>query len=80
MAESSPKIGYYTRDTGRNVYHYYMGAEPPGEQYILRGQTWEPLVDGWSLMDMVIDGTPDLAGPVPDPPEGVPAVRKGRNP
>jgi hypothetical protein len=23
------KIGYYTQDDGVDVWHYYMGAEPP---------------------------------------------------
>jgi hypothetical protein len=31
------------------------------------GGTWEPLSDPWYLMDMVIDGTPDLTGPVKNP-------------
>jgi hypothetical protein len=30
--------------------------------------------DGWSLMDLVIDGSPELTGSVKDPPEGVPAI------
>ena len=47
------KQGYYTRDTGDgDVYHYYMGDEPPLEQYILRGGRWVPLEDGWYLMDL----------------------------
>jgi hypothetical protein len=35
-----------------------MGDEPPLEQYMLHGETWEPLVDPWYLMDMIIDGQP----------------------
>lgn len=66
------KKGYYTQDTGQNVYYFYMGAEPPEEQYILREGKWKPLADGWYLMDLVINGTPDLNGPVPNAPEGVP--------
>ncbi len=49
-----------------------MGDEPPLEQYILIDGTWEPLSDGFYLMDMVIDGNPEISGPVRDPPEGVP--------
>jgi hypothetical protein len=44
-----------------------MGAEPPLEQYILIDGKWEPLSDPWYLMDMVIDGNPELTGPVKDP-------------
>jgi hypothetical protein len=41
------KWGYYTRDTGQHVYHYYMGDEPPLEQYRLSGNTWVPwMTDG----------------------------------
>jgi hypothetical protein len=54
-----------TPDTGHgDVYHYYIGDEPPLEQYILHGGKWEPLVDGYYLMDLVIDGSPELTGPV----------------
>jgi hypothetical protein len=73
MAENS-KVGYYVRDTGQHVYHYYMGDEPPLEQYVLHGDTWEPLVDPWYLMDLVINGQPDLTGPVANPPRGVPCA------
>jgi hypothetical protein len=55
-------------------YHYYMGDEPPLEQYILHGGKWEPLVDGYYLMDLVIDGSPELTGPVKNPPKGVRAA------
>ena len=65
------KFGYYTQDTGQSVYHFFMGDEPPEEQYMLHGDKWEPLVDGWYLMDMVINGAPDLTGPVGARPEGV---------
>ena len=68
MAETK-KIGYYTRDTGQSVDHFYMGDEPPREQYILINNAWELLSDGWYLMDMVIDGQPDLDGPVENPPK-----------
>jgi hypothetical protein len=54
----SNRVGYYTQDTGQHVYHYFMGDEPPLEQYMLHGETWEPLVDPWYLMDMIIDGQP----------------------
>jgi hypothetical protein len=46
---ATEKLGYYTQDTGQNVYHFYMGDEPPLEQYMLRGKTWVPLADGWYL-------------------------------
>jgi hypothetical protein len=49
-----------------------MGDEPPLEQYILHVGKWTPLVDGFYLMDMIIDGNPEISGPVLDPPEGVP--------
>ena len=69
------KLGYYTRDTGDgDVYHYYMGDEPPLEQYRFNGSRWVPLDDGWSLMDLVIDGSPELTGPVKNPPKGVPTI------
>ncbi len=64
-----------TRDTGTYVRHFYMGDEPPQEQYMLDGDTWVPLDDGWYLMDLVIDGTPDLTGPVKNPPKGVPPIK-----
>jgi hypothetical protein len=58
------KLGYYTRDTGDgNVYYYFMGDEPPLEQYRLNGKIWVPLVDGWSVMDMLMNAQPDLDGP-----------------
>jgi hypothetical protein len=49
-----------------------MGDDPPLAQYVLRGKTWEPLPDPWSLMDMVMDGDPDYDGPTANPPPGVP--------
>ena len=70
------KFGYYTQDNGQNVYYYYMGAEPPEEQYILRERKWQPLEDGYYLMDLIINGDPDLEGPVPNPPEGAPTAPK----
>jgi hypothetical protein len=75
LAESA-KIGYYTQDTGGgDVFHFYMGAEPPEDQLILRGGTRKPLTDPWYLMDMVIDGNPELTGPVKNPPKGVPPYK-----
>ena len=68
------KVGYYTRDTGQRVTHFYMGDEPPLEQYLLHDGVWEPLADGYYLMDMIIDGAPDLSGPVKNPPRGVPTA------
>ena len=68
------KLGYYTQDSGQNVYHYFMGNEPPLEQYMLHDGKSEPLSDGWYLMDMIMDGNPDLSGPVKSPPKGVPAA------
>ena len=44
MAESK-KVGYYTQDTGRNVYHFFMGAEPPEKQFMLHGATWQLVSD-----------------------------------
>lgn len=73
---TAPKLGYYTRDTGTYVAHYFMGDEPPDEQYVLRGEAWRPLSDRWHLMDMVIDGAPDLSGPVRNPPKGVPPANR----
>jgi hypothetical protein len=72
------KLGYYTQDTGQSVYHYFMGDEPPKGQYIyvLRDKVWEPLTDSWYLMDMVINGEPDLTGPMVNPPAGVPAFSR----
>jgi hypothetical protein len=64
MAETQ-KLGYYTQDTGQNVYHFLMADEPPRGQYILRGGVWERLADGWYLMDLLISGAPDLSGPSP---------------
>ena len=64
---SSAKFGYYTQDDGQHVSHYFMGDEPPLEQYILRGNTWKPLPDGFYLMDMIIDGNPEISGPVKSP-------------
>jgi hypothetical protein len=73
MHMAGSKVGSYTQDTGDgDIYHYFMGDDPPLKQYVLRGKTWELLPDPWSLMDMVIDGQPDLSGPVKNPPRGVP--------
>jgi hypothetical protein len=36
---ATEKLGYYTQDTGQNVYHFYMGDEPPLEQYTRRSAT-----------------------------------------
>jgi hypothetical protein len=67
------KIGYYTQDDGEDVTHCYMGAEPPQKQYVLReGDHWELLPDPWSIADMIMDGNPELSGPVRYPPAGVP--------
>jgi hypothetical protein len=57
------KLGYYVQDTGQNVYRFYMGAEPAEGQYIFTGGAWVPLADGWYLMDLLINGSPDLRGP-----------------
>jgi hypothetical protein len=67
------KIGYYTQDDGEDRF-YFMGDDPPLEQYILRDGAWKPLNDGYYLMDMVIDGNPELTGPVKNPPRGVPCA------
>jgi hypothetical protein len=82
------KLGYYVQDSriggeadGQDyVSYYFMGAEPPDEQYIFRGGAWKPLIDGYYLMDKIIDGDPDVDGPFDDPPEGVPPFesRRGR--
>ena len=66
------KVGYYTRDTGQNVYHYFMGDEPPLEQYVLIGDVWLALIDKYYLMDKIIDGDPTVSGPTKYPPLGVP--------
>jgi hypothetical protein len=66
------KIGCYTQDDGEDVTHYYMGAEPPEKQYVLRGKTWELLPDPWSIADMIMDGNPELSDPRVNPPRGVP--------
>jgi hypothetical protein len=68
MAETA-KRGYYTQDSGQNVYLFYMGDEPPLEQYVLTGGAWVPLIDGYFLMDLLIDGDPTITSPWPDPPE-----------
>jgi hypothetical protein len=68
----SEKLGYYTQDTGTYVRHFFMGDEPPEKQFMFHARTWEPLSDPWHLMDMVIDGAPDLTGPVKNPPREVP--------
>ena len=64
------RVGYYTQDTGQHVYHFFMGDDPPLEQYILHGRDWDRLVDPWYLMNMINDGQPDLTGPVANPPRG----------
>jgi hypothetical protein len=66
------KIGYYSQDDGVDHWYYFMGDEPPDEQYILRDGTWKPLVDPWYLMDMIMDGNPEVSGPTVNPPRGVP--------
>lgn len=65
-------LGYYF--SGDVV--FYMGGEPPLEQYVFRDAAWQPLPDGFYLMDKLIDGDVDLDGPVPDPPKGVPAFQR----
>ena len=79
-------LGYYIRDTGGgDVNCYYMADEPPLGQYALRGGVWEllevyglldgarvTLVDGYAVMDRLIDGDPEFDGPFEDPPEGIP--------
>ena len=69
------RVGYYTQDDGVDRWHYFMGDDPPLEQYILRDGAWKPLADGYYLMDMIIDGQPDLSGPTVNPPRGVPSAR-----
>jgi hypothetical protein len=64
--------GYYTETTNSGVFHFFMNSEPPDGQFILIGSPWKPLIDGWSLMDKIIDGDPEVSDPVRDPPEGVP--------
>jgi hypothetical protein len=65
--------GYYTESfyEGDDV-HYFVGGEPPLEQYILINGVWKPLVDGFYLMDKIIDGDPGVGDPTDEPPEGVP--------
>jgi hypothetical protein len=68
------KWGYYSAG---DVW-FYLGAEPPAGQYVFRDGAWVPLPDPFYLMDKIIDGDPDVDGPFPDPPKGVPAVRLAR--
>jgi hypothetical protein len=69
------KLGYYVQGTGDgDVYHYLMIDEPPLGQFMLRGDEWQPLVDGFYLMDKIIDGDPDVIGPMANPPAGVPEL------
>ena len=68
-------IGYYVKDTGDgDLYHFFMGDEAPLKQYVLRGDRWEPLPDPWYLMDKVIDGDPEVDGPMKDPRESHPMI------
>ena len=69
---ASNRVGYYTQVSQRYVWHYFMGDDPPLEQYILRDGAWKPLNDGYYLMDMIIDGNPEISGPFQNPPRGVP--------
>jgi hypothetical protein len=71
---ASSRVGYYTQDDGEDRFHYYMGDDPPLKQYILRDRVWKPLEDGYYLMNMIIDGNPELTGPVKNPPRGVPSA------
>jgi hypothetical protein len=71
---ASSRVGYYTQDDGEDRFYYFMGDDPPLEQYILRDRVWKPLEDGYYLMDMIIDGQPDLTGPVANPHKGVPSA------
>jgi hypothetical protein len=78
--------GYYTSDSGDGDVHcFFMNGEPPSGQFAFRGGVWQPLevyglqdgrlvtlVDGYYVMDRIIDGDPDYDGPFDDPPEGVP--------
>jgi hypothetical protein len=76
VAQTSAKLGYYVKDTGDgDVYNFFMADEPPLGQYVLHDGVWVPLPDPWYLMDKIIDGDPEVDGPVADPPEGVPPVR-----
>lgn len=67
------KLGYYIRDTGDGdvSYYYFMNQEPPDGQYKFKGGVWKPMIDGYYLMDKIIDGDPDIDGPFDAPPEGV---------
>jgi hypothetical protein len=71
---SEAKFGYYVEDDGTAIYYYFMGKEPPEGQYIykLLNGAWRPLKNGYFLMDMIMDGNPNLTGPTSAPPEGIP--------
>lgn len=58
--------GYYVyeHEAGDESY-YYMGTDPPKDQYLLVNGAWEPLTDGWYLMDMIIGGNVNLSSPSP---------------
>jgi hypothetical protein len=65
-------LGYYRRDTGDGyTCNYFMNSEPPDGQFVLRGDVWLPLPDGFYLADRLLDGDPEFDGPFPDPPAGV---------
>jgi hypothetical protein len=63
-------LGYYVH--GDSV--FWMGKEPPLEQFIFRDGAWQPLHDGFYLIHKIITGDVDTDGPFEDPPAGVPAA------
>jgi hypothetical protein len=46
---ASSRVGYYTQDDGEDRFYYFMGDDPPLEQYILR-QSLEA-AGRWLLLD-----------------------------
>jgi hypothetical protein len=57
--------GVYVRDIGDgDVCYFLMIDEPPRGQYVLRGDVWVPLPDGFFLMDKLITGDVDTDGPL----------------
>ena len=69
------KLGYYIRDTGDGdvSYYYFMNQEPPDGQYKFKGGVWKPMIDGYYLMDKIIDGDPGHRRPVRCASRGSPA-------
>ena len=64
---------YCTTSWATTHAHDFMGDEPPLEQYILHRGKWEPLGDGYYLMDMIMDGNPEISGPVNEVPRSTAA-------